>query len=265
MVVVVDEVTDGRFGPYETKIALGGAVAGVVLYVVPGFGFALRTLAVLLHELGHAIAGWLLGHPSIPAFDFMYGGGLTTYGQFRIGLVLLVAGGFAWLGWIFRRNPKTLVVLGVLFLLWIFAVSAERRRDLVMAAAGHTGELVFAAIFLYRALAGVGWKNPTFERPLGSVVAFFVLTNTVVFSWKLRNSADFLSWYREGKGGALMNDLEVIALDVRIWTGAAPGIEGVAGMLMLLAFVVVAVSVLLFLTRARVHGIWQVLRDPSGG
>lgn len=263
-VVVLEEVADGRFGPYETKLLLGGLAGGLLLAFVPGIGFPFRALVTLLHEIGHAAAGWILGHPSLPAFDFVYGGGLTSYGQFNRGLALLIAAGFIALGWFYRRNPKTLVLLGVLFLLWIYGVSAARRREWILSGAGHFGELVFAAVFLYRALAGVGWKNPTVERPLGSGIAFFVVGNSLQFCWRLRNDAGFLAWYREGKGGALMNDLEQIALDVQAWTGAAPGIEGVAGLLMILTLLAPIVAIALFLVRARVHGIWMVLRDPEG-
>lgn len=263
-VVVLEEVADGRFGPYETKLLLGGLAGGLLLALVPGVGFPFRALVTLLHEIGHAAAGWILGHPSLPAFDFVYGGGLTSYGEFNRGLALLIAALFVGAGWIYRRNPKTLVLLGVLFLLWLWGVSAARRREWILSGAGHFGELVFAAVFLYRALAGVGWRNPAVERPLGSGIAFFVVGNSLQFCWRLRNDAGFLAWYREGKGGALMNDLEQIALDVQAWTGAAPGIEGVAGLLMVLTLAAPLVAVGLFLVRARVHGIWMVLRDPQG-
>ena len=56
-----------------------------------GFGLAVCTqifsflemlvgyFVVLVHEMGHAIAGWLFGYPSLPAFDFTYGGGVTSW------------------------------------------------------------------------------------------------------------------------------------------------------------------------------------------
>jgi len=37
----------------------------------------------------------------------------------------------------------------------------------------------------------------------------------MMFAMRLRSDVDFLAWYREGKGGALMNDLEVVALDLK--------------------------------------------------
>src|SRR5690242_18266835 len=38
-----------------------------------GLGYML----VFFHELGHCITFWLFGYPSVPMFDFEYGGGMT--------------------------------------------------------------------------------------------------------------------------------------------------------------------------------------------
>ncbi|HLJ73404.1 MAG TPA: hypothetical protein VKU62_02380 [Thermoanaerobaculia bacterium] len=97
------------------------------------------------------------------------------------------------------------------------------------------------------ALAGIGWRNPDVERPLGAFVAFFVQINMIFFCRRLINDPDFLDWYRQGKGGALMNDLESIALDLHIHTPFNPGIQGVARMLLLFSFVPLIVAVLLYL------------------
>jgi hypothetical protein len=52
---------------------------------------------------------------------------------------------------------------------------------------------------VHKALAGVGWRAPEFERPLGAFVAFFVQIHSTHFAWRLINDASFLDWYREGK------------------------------------------------------------------
>ena len=79
------------------------------------------------------------------------------------------------------------------------------------------------------------------------------------FAWKLTHDPGFLAWYRGGKGGALMNDLEVIALDLQIWLGVQPGIEGVARALLLFSFVPFAVALVWFLQRARWHRFLRAL------
>ena len=62
----------------------------------------------------------------------------------------------------------------------------------------------------------------------------------------------FLAWYRDGKWGAMMNDLEVMALDVKIWTGLSTSIEQMAGWMLFLCLLTPAVAVLLFVFRDRV-------------
>ena len=92
----------------------------------------------------------------------------------------------------------------------------------------------------------VGFRQPDAERPLALFIAFFVSIHSGHFAWRLRNDPDFLYWYREGKGGMLMNDLESVALDIQIFTGAQPGLEGVAGALLLASFVPFVVALILY-------------------
>lgn len=242
---------DGRIGRDEIRILGIGLAAAVVVYAIPFLRFVMSALVTLFHELGHAIAGWLTGHASIPAFDLMYGGGLTHYGRFRISLVLCIAAGFVWIGWQFRHNGKALALISSLGIVWLVIVSAEWRRELFMACAGHLFEFIFAGILFYQALSGRGWRNPELERPLGAFVAFFVQIHSMLFALKLINDTDFLDWYRQGKGGALMNDLESVALDLTIRFGLQPGIEGVAKLLLLFSLVPISAAVVWHLRRAR--------------
>lgn len=235
------------------KLLAGGFVAALVAHSVPFVAFILSPLVTLFHELGHAATAWILGCPAIPAFDFAYGGGITQRHDFELPLAILVAAGWIWLGWTFRRNPKTLAVIGLCAGAWLVAVSAEWRRELVIASMGHLGELILAGVLLCMALTGIGWRIPAIERPLGAFAAFFVQMQTLGFAWRLRHDAAFLAAYCEGKGGALMNDLEVIALDVKIWTGASLDVREVAGCLVVLALVVPVAAISLYACRRQVR------------
>jgi hypothetical protein len=55
-----------------------------------------------------------------------------------------------------------------------------------------------------------------------------------------------------------MNDLEVVALDLQIWLGYAPQIEGVAKML--LVFSVAVIALVWYFERARWHRVLRALR-----
>ena len=55
----------------------GGLVAALIALQFPLAEAALSGMKILVHEMGHAAFGWLFGYPSIPVFDFSYGGGVT--------------------------------------------------------------------------------------------------------------------------------------------------------------------------------------------
>jgi hypothetical protein len=254
-----DQVVDGHVGRKELVIMGPGLAAAILMYAMPPTHFLFCGLITLFHELGHTIVGWLLGHPSLPAFDFVYGGGFTHLGEFHAAIAVLIGAGFAWAGWTFRRNRKTMVLIAVVAAIWLFFVTAEWRRELAIAVAGHGFEFILAGIFFYMALSGRGWRIPELERPVGAFVAFYVEINAMFFALRLRSDPEFLDWYREGKGGALMNDLEVVALDLQIYLGVHPGIRGVAGMLIAFSFVPIAVALVWYFYRKRSHRFVQSL------
>jgi hypothetical protein len=262
--VADDVVRNGTVGRRELLILGGGLAAAVVIYLFPLTRFIFSALVTLFHELGHAVAGWLLGYPSLPAFDFVYGGGFTHMGEFKLPIAIAVAAAFLFLAWVFRSNRKTLVVIGAVFALWIFVVSAEWRRELVIASAGHAGEFILAGAFFYQALAGVGLRSPDLERPLAAFAAFFVQIHSMAFAHRLQTDASFLAWCREGKGGALMNDLEVVALDLNIYLGLNPGITKVAGFLLLFSFLPITICLAWYFYRARWHRMLGSLLTTDG-
>lgn len=259
-VIEEERIADGRIGPEELKVLGVGLALAVAAYALPFTRFIFSTLVTLFHELGHAVMGWLLGYPSLPAFDLVYGGGLTHHGAFRRFIAIGIALAFGYLFWLFRENRKSVAIVGALFLVWLFFVTREWRRELAFAAAGHLSEFILAGILFYKALSGTGWRAPAVERPLGAFVAFFVQIHSTLFAWRLTRDAAFLDWYREGKGGALMNDLEVVALNLHIWLDWRPGIEGVAKALLLFSVLPTVIALVWYLERARWHRVLRALR-----
>lgn len=258
-----ERVADGRIGATELKILGFGLVAAIVVYALPFTRFVFSALVTLFHEFGHAVAGWLFGYVSLPAFDFVYGGGLTHHGPFRASIAIAIGCAFAYLGWLFRENRKSAALIAAIGVAWLLIVISPWRRELAFAAAGHLSEFILAGILFYKALAGVGWRNPTFERPLGAFVAFFVQIHSTLFAWRLGHDPEFLAWYREGKGGALMNDLESIALDIQIRTGYAPQIEGVAKWLLVFSVLPTVIALIWYFERARWHRVLRALRTAD--
>jgi hypothetical protein len=258
-----DAVTDGRVRRSELQIMGFGLAAALVVYAIPFARMLFLLLVTLFHELGHAVVGWLLACPSIPAFDFVYGGGFTHQGRFQPLLAVAIAAGLGYVGWRFRHNRRSLLLISVVSLGWLLLVTKEWRREIAIAGAGHAFEFILAGILFYQALSGVGWRIPEVERPLGAFVAFFTQINALLFALRLRNDPAFLDWYREGKGGALMNDLEVVALDLQIHLGLSPGIRGVAGMLVAFSFVPITVALIWYFYRRRAHAILDSLLQAA--
>ena len=188
-----------------------GAAAGLALYALPFTRFLLRYLATLVHELGHAAVGWAFGYPSIPAFDFLYGGGVTMLDQRNSGVLIVVYAAFALLGWwLWRRSAQVaLAILALAVAVYSMAAFTPGHEALFLAA-GHASELLFAGIFLYRALSGSACRTPG-ERPLYGAVATFLLLNTAGFAWRLMSDHGFRVEYEEAKGGGRWMDFSRLA------------------------------------------------------
>src|SRR6185436_7236980 len=112
-----ERIEDGRIGASELKILGFGLAAAIIVYVIPFTRFVFSAIVTLFHEFGHAVAGWLFGYASLPAFDFVYGGGMTHHGPFRLSIAVGVGCGFAYLAWLFRENKKSVAMVAALFLI----------------------------------------------------------------------------------------------------------------------------------------------------
>lgn len=229
---------DGR-----RALAIGVAM-GVLVFAAPFLNFLAGYLAVLVHEFGHAAAGWLFGFAAVPAFDFVYGGGVTMLGERNTGILVAVYAGFAFIFWLFRRNRPTLVVLAGCVVVYS-AVAFSRGHECVHLAAGHLSELVFAAIFLYRGMSGVACRLKV-ERPLYMAMGSFLVLNTARFSHRLMSSAAFRAEYESAKGGGQWMDLSRLADEF-----FRTDLQNLAGVLLLLAILTPAVAWLGFRNERR--------------
>lgn len=177
-----------------------GFVLAVATLIVPFLEMAVGYFVVLVHEMGHAAAGWLFGYPSLPAFDFRYGGGVTTHAaqQSRF-IVLVVLAALGALALVFRANRLTLGVVASITALYA-ALAFTHGHEAVIVAFGHGGELIFAFVFLQRAFTGNACQLPA-ERPLYAWVGFYIVLYSAGFAWRLATSAVARQQYADAKGG----------------------------------------------------------------
>ena len=187
----------------------GGGVVALVALQFPLLRTALSGLTTLVHEMGHAACGWLFGYPSIPAFDFDYGGGVTLQ-QDRIPLLVgAVIAAACYGAYALRERPRLRNALIAGLALYV-PLALTRGHEMLIVAMGHGGELSFATLALHRALSGRGCAAPA-ERPLYGLVGWFLVFSGVAFAWQLRTSDIHRELYEAAKGGGHWMDFSRLA------------------------------------------------------
>jgi hypothetical protein len=199
-----------------------GLVIAAVILSFPFLSFVFRYVITLVHEIGHAVFGWLFGYPSVPAFDFTYGGGITMHQDRRIFIVIIVYLLFAGLFYLYRKNHLTIFVLVTIVALYTVSAFTSIHSFIILFM-GHGTELIFAAIFFYRALGGSSVIIHA-ERPLYAFLGFFILFIDIRFAHRLMTSASYRAEYGAAKGGGHWMDFSRIAeeyLNIKLSTAAS--------------------------------------------
>ena len=196
----------------ETCVALGiGATLAAVALSIPILGFIISVLITVIHELGHSATSWVLAGPALPSFDLTYGGG---YSLSLPRQPLLVAVGCGWFAFAIvqaRGDRPALIKWAVGAAIYAVALFTPL-RDPVISAMGHGSELIFAGIFLYRALSNHQILRSE-ERPLYAALGLFIVAYDVRFAYSLITSEDFSEEYGDAKGGGHWMDFDQIATD----------------------------------------------------
>lgn len=204
-------VAPRRLEPEGRRAVLVGAVLAIGVTLLPFVRFVLSYLGVLVHEIGHSVTAWLFGYPSVPAFDFTYGGGVSLHSERSLVVLLALVTGLVALLVSLRRHRRALAVVGGVAALWAL-VAATPLHDALIIAMGHGGELAFAGIFLYRALSGYGCRVPA-ERPLYGMVGWFLVLEGVRFAWGLVSDPGRRQLYADAKGGGHWMDFSRLSRD----------------------------------------------------
>jgi len=187
-------------------------------------------LESLVHEMGHAAAGWLCGMPSIPAISLTCEA-VSVHGPQSRAFALLIALGFAlWIGRTTTGRTRVLA-LGALTLVYPL-IAFTGVRELLHLLAGHLAELSFAGLCFWKTLGG-GFTDSRLERALHGTLAWFLLGRNASLCWGLMHSPAARAEYRSNGSFGLTNDYIRVAEELLSWR-----LESVALMMLVLAALV---------------------------
>jgi hypothetical protein len=196
---------------HELLIVATGAALALLCLLTPFASHILSVFVILVHEMGHCIFGWLFGYPSAPAFDVMYGGGVTLHLERSTTLAFLFYPVFAGLIYVYRKNTATVCVLLIAAAIHAL-INYTKIHYMLILFMGHGTELIIAGLFIYRALSGRSIVHSA-ERPLYALLGFFVVFFDLSFAYRLLGSASYRAVYGMAKGGEIEMDFIRIATD----------------------------------------------------
>jgi hypothetical protein len=169
-------------------------------------------LAALVHEIGHCEAALYLGSPALPAIR-LDGHAAAVHGGQSWVLVCMVWIALAATAWEWRHDRVALVVFMVATLSYP-VLAFTSLKETVHLVAGRVGELVFATIFFWRALAG-GFIHQESERPVYASLGWFWMGQNIWLFGALMWSQQTRAWYFTNGSFGLENDFVRIARATR--------------------------------------------------
>jgi len=204
-----DEVPHEPAAPRWPWLLAGLALAGLGTFVLPCL--FVWVLAAIPHEMGHATVGCLFGRPSAPAIS-LTGHAWAGIGDVRPALawaivLALLAGAFVQRAQLARAVPLALLGLALPF------VGHGPLSQVVIAAAGHLGELAFAA-YCYMLCWSGGRTGTPGERIAGAMVGGLLQARNLDLCWGLLHDPAARAHYETSGSLGMKNDYLVIAEDL---------------------------------------------------
>ena len=165
-----------------------------------------------MHELGHAIAAWLLGYPAIPtplALTFIYP--RSSLLTFFLGIIFVYYS-------VRHITKRKAIAINRYFFLWLFYVCclySSYLSSLVISFMGQGGEVVAAFIFTYLGLSAHVDKSRQTKK-LFTFLGVFLFLSNILFSVNLMFSNEFIAMYQNDTTsflGEKLNDFLVLDRD----------------------------------------------------
>lgn len=182
------------------------------VFVVKGCSWVAWFLSSLVHELGHTIAGLLVGLPSFPAIR-VDGHAATMHGEFSATFALLASAALlsaAWHLYANRQAHKTAIALAACVPVQLVLAFVAGRETFCLLA-GHLGELAFATVFLVRSLDHSEEDGTAIGRLLEATFALYLICHNAALFFGLATSAAAVRTYTGNGSFGLENDLLRVA------------------------------------------------------
>jgi len=176
-------------------------------------------MRVFFHELGHCATFWVFGYPSVPSFDFTYGGGVTFPLGGRVWPVQwAVFAGFAGvLVFLFRRDGflldnerRPLILFALVIIALHLSLAFNKGHDVLISFMGYGAEVGIALFCIARAALKMTHYGAA-ERYLNMTFGLYVLCYNAIPLQGLVKSEVMRMAYSMQKGGEMAGDFEKIA------------------------------------------------------
>jgi len=217
--------TETEAAPRWRYLAAGIVAAWALGFVLPGM--FTWFLAAIPHEMGHATVGCLLGRPSAPAIS-LAGHAWTGIGERRDWLVWGMAIALAATAYVQRERLHRCVPLAILAVVSPM-VAFSTTGEILIAAGGHVGELVFAA-YCYGVCWSGGRTGTPAERGAGAMAGALLQHGNISLCWGLMHDAAARDHYANNGSLGMKNDYLVLAEDL-----CHCGLGKVAGVMLFLS------------------------------
>ncbi len=195
------------------------------LFVLANNGLA--SFITFFHEIGHTVTAWFYGIPTIPMFDFRYGGGWSWYLSDQLApLVIMAWAAFACAyyhlkDFIFLRR----MIAGLLII--NMATAFTDWHQAIITFMGPAFEPIIGGFFLFRAIFDLAPRGSV-ERLLNAIFGFALPLHSMIEAFALLHMDSARESYFNQKGGHGIGDFDQIAGQwtslgfdgiVTLWTG----------------------------------------------
>ncbi|MDB2682841.1 hypothetical protein N9Z27_01145 [Alphaproteobacteria bacterium] len=176
-------------------------------------GNGLLYMGTFFHEIGHTVAAWFYGFPTLPMFDFQHGGGMAVWHNGGYDLIVILAAVYAAMAcgmYYFRDVPLIRNSLIVLFILNIATVWSETIKFNIIDFMGPAAECLIGGFLVFRAVFNLAPRG-ALERFLNALIGFGMLIAVFIESWALLDNGVYRAVYYQQKGREGWGDFDKIA------------------------------------------------------